>query len=241
MKTKIILFLAFTFMVNVHLFSQENERYKIRPGKSEWNSLTTEEERFAALQISEERLKSIDTKELVKLCLDYPANCYITAFNDVQIAMSILFTKFNGFKELDLRDDAGKELIQIYKNMNTKGYNIKNFDCDEQYWTIKFNYVEILLAQDWILNKLTESQIKQLLKISMDKVKMKSEDASFSSLYGLQSSAFVMARTMKKTDNENFKEKASQSQSLSKLCKSGELDDVNTILLIQDEIVKYLK
>ena len=61
-------------------------------------------------------LDSMSTAGLVRTCLDYPmvASTIVTA-NSFQDGYDALLRVSNAFKELSQRQDAGKEILSIYK------------------------------------------------------------------------------------------------------------------------------
>ena len=220
--------------------AQNKEIFKTKPGTNGWENLKTEEERFSAMQLPIDRLEDISTKELLKICLDYPAFGYISAYYDTQMAINILISKFNGLQELMGRKDAGMELLNVYRYIDTTGYRIKDFNCEEEFWTLKFMYVELLLAQDQIINSLSKSQKKELLELGMDKIKMKEMSSKFSSLHGVQSSVLIISRTLNKLDNLNYQARLSSNVKLEVFNKTGSLDDISILQIIKTECQNYL-
>lgn len=156
------------------------------------------------------------------------------------MAMNILISKFNGLQELLRRENAGLELLNVYRHMDTMGYQIKNFNCEEEYWTLKFIYVELILAQEQIINSFSKSQMKEILNLSMNKIKMKEIDSKFSSLYGMQSSALIISRTLSKLNNPSFQSRLSSDEKLENFNKSGSLDDISILQIIKTECQNYL-
>ena len=67
MKKVISLFMAFTYLWAVAQVSQRATTgwdYPFHPGDEQWKSYTSPQERIAALQIPEDKLKSISTSDL---------------------------------------------------------------------------------------------------------------------------------------------------------------------------------
>ncbi len=165
--------------------------FPIKPGTTEWSGLVTESERFNAMQIPDDILSRLTTLALVKTCLNFPAFGYITAYENSQTGFVILATKFNGLKELANRPNAARHLINIYKETGETGFLSPNLHLDEKYWTIKFNWIEILLTQNKMLSSISNEDKKNLLIICQDKFKIKQISEDFS-LDGLKSTAFLM-------------------------------------------------
>ena len=72
------------------------------------------------LQIPNEILIMMSTKDLAHTCLNYPLFSDIWAFNNLQDGMDRAISGFNGLKELIERDDAGIELLAIYKSIGQR-------------------------------------------------------------------------------------------------------------------------
>lgn len=89
----------------------------------------------------------MNTTDLVQTCLNYPEFRLIMTRNGLQKGYDYLKSIFNGFKELENRIDAGKELLKEYKKLNPE--DIKNYDTpfNQGGFSFRFTYIEILIAQ----------------------------------------------------------------------------------------------
>ncbi|MBA7511128.1 hypothetical protein ES705_03119 [subsurface metagenome] len=81
-----------------------------------------ESERLNALQIPNNILNVIETEELVIACLNYPAAFHYTIYIDEHIGLQKVISNFKGLQELFNRNDAGKYLIEHYKNAGAYGF-----------------------------------------------------------------------------------------------------------------------
>jgi hypothetical protein len=119
---KIMILLLFSFPII--LFAQEEVSwdFPIKPGSEEWRQLETYEDKLNSYNIPQEILKIISTEKLVQACLNYPQFGLIFTRNDLQRGYDHIRAKFNGFRELEERDDAGEVLLNIYKKYDPEGF-----------------------------------------------------------------------------------------------------------------------
>jgi len=109
-------------LVMAIIAQQQNGSYNwpLKPGMPEWKELKTHKEMLEVLQIPNEILIKMDTKDLAHTCLNYPLFSDIWAFNNLQYGMDRAISGFNGLQELIERDDAGIELLAIYKTIGQR-------------------------------------------------------------------------------------------------------------------------
>ena len=74
--------------------SSAEKIFPVRPGTAEWSLLKTERERVAALQAPESVLAALSPKEIVNLCIDFPAFYYFNFFTPPQNGFSIMTESF---------------------------------------------------------------------------------------------------------------------------------------------------
>jgi len=214
--------------------------FLIKPGTPEWSNLKTENERFDAMQIPKDTLSSMSTPDLVATCLNFPAFGYITAFENIQTGFIILATKFNGLKELAKRQDAAKYLVSIYKETGKKGFNNPNLNLNEEYWTIKFTWIELLLAQNPMILSLGEEDKKKLLLICQDKYNLKRSNEEYS-LVSLTSTIFLMSRILYTVNDDQFELEYSQNEALRTFVETSELTEQQIINIVLKLTNNYLK
>ncbi|MDR2962076.1 MAG: hypothetical protein LBU90_00305 [Bacteroidales bacterium] len=82
----------------------------------EWVTFETSEQMVKACQIPFDVLKTVGTKELVEICLNYPLFNNYVAFNDERNGIKTTIEQFNGLQELSLRKDGITELVKIYED-----------------------------------------------------------------------------------------------------------------------------
>lgn len=167
--------------------------FPIKPGTEKWSQLETETERLNVLQIPDNILKVIDTKELVISCLNYPASIHYTAYDNQFTGFQKVVANFNGLQELITRNDAGRYLIEHYNNAAVDGFIAKDDRLDERYWTVKFTYLELLISQKEIIQNLEAEDRMLLLEITLKKLDLKTQNRDVFSKYDDMNSALIVA------------------------------------------------
>lgn len=193
--------IALLLLITIPLFSLTQEKviwdYPVKPGSVEWKKLTSYQDRLNAYNIHGDILKRISTEELAKTCLNYPEFRLIFTRNNMQKGYDYIRTKFNGFRELESRSDAGKELLKLYKNYNPDNFNKKSTNLEIGNFIVKFTYIELLIAQNEILKSFNDEESQELLLQCCKKYKGKKNLQSYYGIIGLKTTALILARNYK--------------------------------------------
>lgn len=196
---KIILFLLIA--IPIISFAQNQKAtwdYPVKPGSKEWLKIADFTKRLELLNIPETLLKGISTEELVKSCLNYPEFQLIFTRNDLQSGYNFIRSSFNGFVELESRSDGGKELLKVYAGYKPDAFDLNSTDLEVGKFMSKIAYIEILMAQTEILNKLNPGDSKELMTICSQKYKVKKDRQKYYGGIGLQTTALIIARQQDK-------------------------------------------
>lgn len=196
---KIILFLLIT--IPIFSFAQNEKAkwdYPVKPGSKEWLEVSDFSKRLELLNIPEALLKRISTEELVKSCLNYPEFQLVFTRNDLQLGYNFIRSSFNGFVELESRSDGGKELMKVYAEYKPDGFDLNSTDLEVGKFMSKFAYIEILMAQPKILNKLNPGDSNELMSLCSQKYKVKKDRQKYYGGIGLQTTALIIARQQDK-------------------------------------------
>lgn len=187
--------------------------YPIVPGTREWADLGTTEARFAACQIPFERLKLISTVGLVDSWREFPFAMDLFFAHDFQAGIDFFFENFSGLEELSLRQDAGMALMMTYRNMKPACVVGYKDELEKAAFTLDFVSVELLLAQEFVLDKLTLSEKKALLSEALLKYREKKEyHEEFGMVTGTAMSLFVTARILEDLDYLPFMEELGKEE-----------------------------
>jgi len=148
----------------------------------DWNMLPVDER-----HVPEEILELITAKKLVELCLDLPEFGFLAKTS--QSNFDFFAPRFNVIQHLLLSKEAGKYLIVVYKDAGMEGF--RTLPYSNRFWPIKLMYIEVLLAQKEILQKLTPEERLELLLEARNK---------FNEKIGIYSSGdfniFIMSRIL---------------------------------------------
>ena len=168
--------------------------FPVKPGTPAWAALQSSAEMVAVCQVPATTLKNISTEGLIATCLDYPLLFDMTYANSLQQGTRAVMSNFNGFGELHLRPTAAALLLDRYQRMRAAC-----LPTSEQRgaYSFTFSYVEMIVAQEEYLNQLSSAQRRVLLQETLTKYtdKQPYTDDVYG-IFGLKTTAFVMARIM---------------------------------------------
>ena len=213
--------------------------YPLKPGTEAWYQLPTETERIAAVQVPEHIIKELSSEGVVELCIEFPRFGHYTAFDTPQIGFSIMLNNYNILRELIGRKDAGKSLIAIYKDAGMQGFNKLPYSND--FWTMKLDYIELLLSQKEIIKSLTSEEKLELITEARKKYDEKFFNEDFSSLPGLFPTVRIIASIL---NDINFPEFSIYQENINvtMLIETGlsydELPPIDEILSIADKYIE---
>lgn len=93
--------------------------YPIKPGSEKWKSFQSHDEMLKVCQIPEDILKKIPTKDLLKICMNYPLSLDLFVYSSVLEGFERTTERFNGFRELLQRaDNYGYILSELRNNID---------------------------------------------------------------------------------------------------------------------------
>lgn len=121
-----------------------------------WGNLEIEE-MFEVSQIPQESVKSLSTDDLILTCMNYNFFSDMYFFNTIKEGFENVASSYNGLQELSLRADSGGRLIDLYKSID-----LDKLLADDRSSTIRFQYLEMVLAQDSVLGTLTAQESREL-------------------------------------------------------------------------------
>jgi hypothetical protein len=194
--------------------------YPIKPGTDGWKAFTTHDEMLEACQIPEDILKNMSTKALVETVLDYPLLGDMWAYNSIQQGFEAVASQFNGLPELLNRKDAGTELLAIYSKMNPQDIEENWGDIQKGAYTFSIANVEILLAQNKILDNLSKTQLEDLIVEARSKYTGKQQSA----IYGQTSqecSIWLMGKALQRVNYLPFERQIHQDATIQNFLGSG--------------------
>ena len=200
---KIIIFLLIT--IPIISFTQTSDRewdYSEYWQKSKsWTNQTSYQEKLNECQIPEKLLKEMSTESLVKTCLNFPFLLDVYAFDNIQDGFDRITSKFNGFKELYSRGGAATAILGHYKKIKNEHINKPDL-LDEKYkampgkFVIELDNLELLLAQNEIIQKLAKSEKLALAKECIQKHDQKCHNTQLYGIDNIQSTVLILGRLL---------------------------------------------
>jgi hypothetical protein len=155
--------------------------FPVKPGSKEWKTLNSPEKMYNAMQIPEGILQKISTEKLAELCVDYPLFSTVLAHNSIQAGFNYMKNKFNGMLELLDRPDVASVMIKLFKTTDS------NWILEEpnpgNSFGFRVSFLTMLLAQDEIVNRLSESERKQLYEETVKKYNIIAKNEKFGFFY----------------------------------------------------------
>ena len=230
--------------ISVLVTSQVNGgayQFPIKSGTPEWKALKTHAEMLEVLQIPETILKKISTEELIETCMNYPLYGDMLAYENLQKGIEAVIEGFNGLQELLKREDAGSELFLRYTNMDPEALKESWTPVRKGEHASKLSYMELLLAQDVILSKLSKADRPLLISETIRKFRAKQADREVYGIISTETIAFLMGRTLLIENDAKFVQRISRNKNLDTFLKSSLLTNGDTISEIVSCAEHYLK
>ena len=167
--------------------------FPIKPGTEEWKAFRTHVEMLNACQIPDSVLKDMSTAGLVETVSNYPLLVDMWAYNDVQIGFEAVASHFNGIPELISREDAATELISKYKAIDLNAISGSWSPLEQGRFVLgTVSSIEMLLAQDCIISKMSEAERLDLLAEVRINCAVKQQKGEFYGETGLEISSLIV-------------------------------------------------
>jgi len=194
MKMKLLLMLCTVeFCLNAQTESGEALwDYPVKPGMPEWASFTTGAQKWDACQIPDNIMETLTTKDLVKICLNFPLFFEFTAANDERLGAAFAIKRFNGLNELSKRKDGALELINAYREYPVLTQHLEKSSKD-YFMPIKLPWIELLLADDAFIKQLNEQESAELKQIVEEKYVHKVENMHVYSVWNIKKTFLLCA------------------------------------------------
>jgi hypothetical protein len=214
--------------------------YPVKPGTDEWKKLQNQDEMIEVCQIPETILKNLSTEALAKTCLNYPLYPQITAYNNVQSGFDKFANNFNGFAELINRSDAGLVLLQKYRSMDPSSYPREWSSVKKGQFIYEYLFIEMLLAQDKIIAKLSSDRKIELAKECLKKYEGKVIEKDLFGLVGLSHTSYVMLKTLNMEDDKDYKSLHGKDEKVKAFQETANVIDIETLSKIREVTMSYI-
>ena len=187
-----------------------------------------------SLQIPDTDLSQMSTEQLIQAYVDCPLTGYMFGYNTFQSGFERVYNEFNGLQELLQRKDAAKKVIEYYTKIRVDGYDKNWDDIKKGTFTFQFMYIEILLCQPEILNQLSKSELKYLIKELLNKTQMKVIHQDIHSIIGISFCTYTLFNLLVKFDSV-FAEECRKNNYMQNFIITGRLNNE----MILDKIIGY--
>ena len=198
----------------------------------EWKAMSVPE-RVAVSQIPDDILKSLPTEDLVMYCMNVNMMGDMYAFNNLKEGFERLVFRYNSLQELQNKKNSGSELLRLYKALDL--YELSEND---RFSTIRLSFLEMVLAQDHVLETLTEKEYNELVIECFNKAKQ--IDDKFSGHFSTSTTVYLGIKCLYKHDN-NFVKIVNSSEGVANFIETSRLNlnDIDDEIL--GKIVVYFQ
>lgn len=180
-----------------------------------WRTFQNIEEMRAACQVPENILKSMSTDNLIQTCMLYPLYGNYLAYNNELSGIKAIINGFNGFAELQKRENAADRLITYYEEIdigNIAKNTIARSTIKNELSILHIEYLELILSSEFIPSIYVEPNISRLEKARYTKYEDKLQYSTTYSLQSIKKSLLLGAQIKLKAKAINIEEKAILSQ-----------------------------
>jgi hypothetical protein len=213
--------------------------YPIVPGTNEWKMLKNYKEKVEACQIPVDILHSLSTQRLLELCENYPLLVNIVLFNNVQNGFNSL-KDFNGMRELLTKKDLSTILLNEYSKIDPTEYQMDWHPYKRGMFTLSIKVLELILAQDEVINNLDKNQKKDAVGILL----MKKEKKLKGNKYGFNNIVSIYYAATKIILSDNISNNLYLTEHFDELLKfseTGDLKNPQLVTTLDNLIANYLK
>lgn len=163
-------------------------------------------ERKKSLDLSQERIDSMTTTELLVTCLDYPLFGDIFFYDNVTSGFNTIAKRYNGLQALLERDDVGDVLVEFYSAVD-----LENVLATDDLGALRMTYLEMIIASDQVLDSMSLKTRHKLYDKCVSNYKEINE--KFSSKLNPAASARIAGKILY-IDSPDFKELADKTDSV---------------------------
>ena len=162
-------------------------------------------QKFDACQIPDSLLSELTTKELVELCASHPLNPICYAYNNPMDGAQYIMKNFNGFKELQKREDAAERLLDFYEGIDfikvtNSPYPITHEGNNGKFYSgLNILFIELVLASGEIPSLYNIINSERLERVSYSKFEQKLDKKDTYGMISLSNSLIIQSQVALKT------------------------------------------
>jgi len=201
----IIIFSLLTCCLNAQVAEKKVAwDYPVKPGTEEWVALVVHTKMIEVCQIPDQILKSLTTKELIILCLDYPLQFDFIAYDNLQTGVKKVAKTFNGLQELYQRKDNAQCLFDHLRVNRLDTANFKSLPILRLGELIaKQSLAETMLSQELVLANASVEQQLEMASFAMKNLAIKVQMPQAYSRLCVEASAYLLCANLKRLNNGN--------------------------------------
>ncbi len=175
-------------------FTQKDEK---------WTEYNNPQDRITALQIPEHILSLIPTQELLNNCLDFPYLADVFLFDEINVGIKSVVSKFNGFREFQKREDKIDVLIKTFSSISLENRYVKDIKGIEAGAnSMKICILTSMIGCEDILVKLTSLQKNDLMRFAEENLKTMSLYPIFENSLG-KAAIIELKKTISKSQSRD--------------------------------------
>lgn len=118
------------------------------------------EKRQEILALSDDKINSMTTEELLITCLDYPLFGDLFFYNDLTAGFRNVSERYNGLQALLKRNDVGEVITAFYGQVE-----IEKVLTTDEYGVLRLEYLELMMSTDSVLNSADKKVRRELFRI----------------------------------------------------------------------------
>lgn len=154
--------------------------------------------RYGYYDVPQEQVDTMSTQGLVITCVEYPLEVNLYFFDTYYIGYRVLKNKYTALRELCQRDNAAEILAAFYGSIS-----YDDLDLSQDATTVQMRFLEMIIADDEIVDKADESTRKLLIKEGI--LKAVDDSQNHNNDYGTNTTLFMISKYLYK-DSAEFKE-----------------------------------
>lgn len=203
--------------INWRIYHQLNFSDYVDVNSEEWKSISPKEKK-ALMQIPENELKTMTTKELIEAYINCAYTRSFFLFSEIDKYYQKLYRGFNGVHELLNRSNAVEEIIKYYISMNPRD-NTVSYGGIQMPFQIQF--IEYLIGNPDLVQKFNSKQLRLIVSELVRKYQIKTQIQPVV-IETLESNIYALSRLLSR--NETGKQNVVLSiEGINPLQKSGRI------------------
>lgn len=130
---------------------------------------------LGACQLPIEMMNVMSTENLIQTFMNHPLYFIYSAYNNEMDGVKVILDNFNGFKELQKREDVAEKILDYYEAMDVSKLieTVKNFKSLRDKTIYHLDFLEMVIATKEIPNLFSSLYRDRLEEIMNDKYEAK--------------------------------------------------------------------